>query len=134
MFHEGAHEQLTFDKCRLCETCFWIKSSLKKTHLFVQCVDYSQGPSLCVQFHHDLNISEKMKTLILATTLFSNWPKNSRILSDIFISISKFLFGTPKLIYQINALGVVGGVLGRISMLKFHHNYADFPAQIFHQT
>ena len=57
-------------------------------------------------------LKKKIKTLILANRLFSNWP--SCILSDIFVSISKFLFGTPKLIYQINALGVVGGVLGWI--------------------
>ena len=111
---------------------FWIKSSLKKTHFFVQCVNFSQGSSLCSSSTIILIISEKMKTLILAATFFSNWQKNSCILSDIFISISKFLFGTTKLIYQINALGVVGGVLGWIlwwnfitTMLIFQHKLSN---------
>jgi hypothetical protein len=30
--------------------------------------------------------------------------------------------------YQNKACGVVGGVLGRHDMLKFHHKYADFSA------
>ena len=48
---------------------------------------------------------------------------------EIKVSISKFLFGTPKVIYQNKLIGVVGGVLGRL-MLKFHHNYAGFSAHI----
>ena len=130
MLHEVAHEQLAFGKCRLFWIFFWIKSSLTKTHLFAQNVDYSQGCSLWAQFHYSSDISEKMKTLIFSNRLFSNWP--SCILSDIFVSISKFLFGTPKLIYQINALGVVGGVLGWIlwwnlitTMLIFQHKLTN---------
>ena len=80
-----------------------------------------------------LEYLKKMKVLILASYLIYFHIVQLlavNIWFDIIIPISKFLFGTPKLIYQINALGVVGGVLGRFSMMKFHHNYADFPAQI----
>ena len=46
----------------------------------------------------------------------------------LIISTSNFHFGTPKKMYQSKAFGVVGGVLGRNNLLKFHHKYADFSA------
>ena len=44
--------------------------------------------------------------------------------------ISADRYGTPTLIYQMKAVGEVGGVLGRFCMLKFHHNYADFSTML----
>ena len=130
MFHEVAHEQLTFDKCRLCETCFWIESSLKR-HIFAQYVDFSQGCSLWVQFHHSSDISEKMKTMILATTLFSNWPKKQlHLIWNIRLDFKvSFWYSKIDISNKCSWGGWWG--FGMDPMMKFHHNYADFPAQIF---
>ena len=131
MFHEVAHEQLTFDKCRLCETYFWIESSLKKTYFLpnmsITLKDALYGSTYT---YHSSDISEKMKTMILATTLFSNWPKKQlHLIWNIRLDFKvSFWYSKIDISNKCSWGGWWG--FGMDPMMKFHHNYADFPAQI----
>ena len=80
--------------------------------------------------YHSSDISEKMKTMILATTLFSNWPKKQlHLIWNIRLDFKvSFWYSKIDISNKCSWGGWWG--FGMDPMMKFHHNYADFPAQI----
>ena len=129
MFHEVAHEQLTFDKCRLCETCFWIESCLKR-HIFCP---------ICWLLSRMLYGSSSTIVLIY----LKKWKQWSWLPHCSVIGLKKQLHLIPnirldfKVSFWYSKIDISnkcswGGWwgFGMDPMMKFHHNYADFPAQI----